>query len=113
MRLRCFSQMVGTLALAAMLASCSDDSKPGVRYDKGQQDMTVVPDGPTTVPDLPQPDVVWPDYGKRDKPVYPDMPRTDYSTGAFGCQVDTDCFGQKCCPTPWGVKLCAPACDIK
>jgi hypothetical protein len=30
----------------------------------------------------------------------------------FGCQSDADCFGQLCCPTPWGVKLCAPACDL-
>jgi large exoprotein involved in heme utilization and adhesion len=25
-----------------------------------------------------------------------------------GCKTDTDCFGQACCPTPWGCKLCQP-----
>lgn len=30
----------------------------------------------------------------------------------YGCQADSDCFGQICCPTPWGVKLCATVCDL-
>jgi len=37
-------------------------------------------------------------------------PEAGYSASPFGCQSDADCFGQRCCTTPWGVKLCAPAC---
>jgi hypothetical protein len=34
-----------------------------------------------------------------------------YSGSPFGCKQDSDCFGQVCCATPWGVKLCAPTCS--
>lgn len=33
-----------------------------------------------------------------------------YGGGAYGCQDDRDCFGMLCCPTPWGVRLCATTC---
>jgi hypothetical protein len=56
---------------------------------------------------------------KKDKFVWPDQPKKDHwpwpDTYApptpFGCQIDSDCFGIKCCPTPWGVKLCRNECD--
>ena len=75
-------------------------------------------------PDLPATDTVpWPDVQSPDKYKWPDQkppgdkwpwPGTDqYVPTPFGCQADTDCFGQKCCATPWGVKLCAPTCDLK
>lgn len=55
--------------------------------------------------------VKWPDLPpKRDKWPWP----TDGYAGSgspFGCQLDSDCFGVKCCPTPWGVHLCAADCD--
>lgn len=35
---------------------------------------------------------------------------TGYKGGPFGCTHDAECFGLKCCPTPWGVKLCAESC---
>jgi hypothetical protein len=58
---------------------------------------------PWPEPDLPW----WPDVGQPDGPIWPDT----YASGApFGCASDADCFGQQCCPTPWGVKLCAPTC---
>jgi hypothetical protein len=54
--------------------------------------------------------VTWPDVTRKDK--WP-WPADGYSSGGspFGCQVDSDCFGVKCCPTPWGVHLCATDCD--
>jgi len=36
---------------------------------------------------------------------------TGYKPSPFGCNVDAECFGLKCCPTPWGVKLCADTCN--
>jgi len=51
---------------------------------------------------------VWPDTTPKD-----DLwPKTDtYSSGTpFGCSSDADCFHIKCCPTPWGVKLCMGRC---
>jgi hypothetical protein len=54
-----------------------------------------------------------------DAPIFPDFPALDrnqtvqpdgYQAQPFGCTADSDCFGQRCCPTPWGVKLCALAC---
>jgi hypothetical protein len=52
---------------------------------------------------------------------YPDttQPTTDtfwptgdaYAGTPFGCEQDSDCFDLKCCPTPWGVKLCAATCS--
>jgi hypothetical protein len=90
-----------------VLGACDDDSSPPT-------DSTPVTeggsDGPTADtmpwPDQAVPDqFVWPDQGQ-DQIVWPDM----YSGTPFGCQSDADCFGQKCCPTPWGVKLCAATC---
>ncbi len=114
MRLR-WLLMLGPLALAAMLLSCGDDKPPAKNPDTGVRDFSALPDN-NTIADLPfanQEKQVMPDHGTSDKKVYQDYPPSDYSAGAFGCQADSDCFGQKCCPTPWGVKLCAPTCDIK
>ena len=60
-------------------------------------------DGRHVTPDVP----TFPDYPSPDrKPVLPD----GYQAQPFGCSLDSDCFGQRCCPTPWGVKLCATVC---
>ncbi len=57
---------------------------------------------------------------KADQYVWPDTsgnsdtwswPSDTYSGASFGCQIDADCFGKRCCPTPWGVKVCADACS--
>jgi hypothetical protein len=69
---------------------------------------------------------IWPDYGSQpdvqqsvpdgttssnsDSTTTESDSNVGYKGAAFGCQMDSDCFGQKCCPTPWGVKLCAPTC---
>jgi hypothetical protein len=99
------------LALAlGTLASCGDDESPSGKEDAGAQKDGASKDAP-----------VFPDVGAPDKPVYPDTRRPfdtkpwvhaeGYMAGTFGCQSDADCFGQRCCDTPWGVKLCAPTCN--
>lgn len=59
----------------------------------------------------PQPDqgYQWPDGPPPQVDAY-QWPDT-YSGTPFGCQMDSDCFGLKCCPTPWGVKLCTEVCE--
>jgi hypothetical protein len=56
-----------------------------------------------------------------DAPIFPDFPSVDhgktvlpdgYQAPPFGCAQDSDCFGQRCCPTPWGVRLCANSCGM-
>lgn len=75
---------------------------PGPWYDAPHQD-----DGWSQPPDTwwPQPDIMPPQSDLF--PPSPDM----YTGGPFGCTQDSDCFGLKCCPTPWGVKLCAETCQ--
>ncbi len=46
--------------------------------------------------ELPDDTTIWPDT---------------YSGTPFGCTTDADCFGQVCCKTPWGVKLCMATCQ--
>jgi hypothetical protein len=115
MRLRVFlplSILSGAFVFggALVLTGCSDN-KPPVVVDKGKPK-----DGGGQQPDQ----YVYPDLVKNDQPVWPDQPKYDlpppadaYVGTPFGCQSDTDCFGQVCCATPWGVKLCAPSCDLK
>lgn len=93
-----------------VFSGCDDDS--GTSNGTPPADTTV--DFPVAdqyvPPDIPTPDqYVWPDVSPQDQFVWPDGD-TGYSGTPFGCQSDTDCFGQKCCPTPWGVHLCAPTC---
>lgn len=117
---------VGVLSLAFLAPGCSDDPPPSQTYvdsnggggeagtgqdgtppkkdiNKPTPDQTQVQDGP-----------VWPDIWP-DSSGWPDwyQPPDQYVSSPFGCTADADCFGQKCCPTPWGVKLCAPTCDVK
>jgi hypothetical protein len=69
----------------------------------GPSDTAAIPDLPPVPPDrsLPAPGDLW-----------PPSPDT-YGPQPFGCQLASDCFGEKCCPTPWGVNLCAPSCDFE
>lgn len=94
------------LVLCIGLLGCDDDTPPPKR-DVVKQDVGSFPDTvpwPDTVPQADQ--FVWPDTSQ-DHTIWPDS----YQGTPFGCQSDDDCFGQKCCETPWGVKLCAPSCD--
>ena len=110
---------VGILGLVFLMPGCSDDPPPVYKdtfEDKkgvGSGEGGTKNDGNKPNPDIPgTPDQpVWPD-------IWPDTSKTPdwyqppdwYSGSPFGCQTNADCFGQKCCPTPWGVKLCAPTC---
>jgi hypothetical protein len=72
-------------------------------------DWPQYPDGPSYQPDLYP---WWPDGPQQQPDLYPWWPdQGTYSGSPFGCQQDSDCFGLKCCPTPWGVKLCAEVCQ--
>jgi hypothetical protein len=104
--------LMGAVALVFVfiLGSCGD-SKPPVNPDKKITHEAGV-DGPTAdVPTTTPDKYVWPDQKQGDKWPWPTPDQ--YVPTPFGCQADSDCFGQKCCATPWGVKLCAPTCDLK
>ena len=97
--------VVAMLLALPVLHGCSGSSAPPA----DQTSDTIVDSSPW--PDLPQPDqIVWPDQGRPDQQIWPDTYSDTYSGAPFGCQADSDCFGQKCCATPWGVKLCAATC---
>ena len=94
------------LLFALSLSACDEDEvapAKDIGVDVFKADMPpVVPDkGPDQIlwPDLPPPDAE-PDKG-------------GYKPSPFGCTSDADCFGQRCCPTPWGVKLCSADCGLK
>jgi len=107
--------LIVVAGLVSLMPGCSDDPAPPYE-DKGTQDTSagegLTPDTAVvtdTTPDLPP---IWPDIW----PDTSDMPVTplDLYVGApFGCKTDADCFGQMCCPTLWGVSLCAPTCTGK
>ena len=97
--------LFAALFLVALAAGCSDDNNTPM----GDTTVDTTVDAPATdyTVDQSQPDqFVWPDQGQPDQIIWPDS----YSGAPFGCQTNADCFGQKCCKTPWGVKLCAATC---
>jgi hypothetical protein len=96
------------LVVGGILSGCDDDSTPPADTSGKVEAGSDMPTGDIVPwPDAAQPDkFIWPDQGE-DQIVWPDA----YSGTPFGCETDGDCFGQKCCPTPWGVKLCAPTCN--
>jgi hypothetical protein len=88
-------RVLAPLVLLAAAAGCAGDMPPP------QGDVVLMETAPVDM-------YLWPDY------VSPGdtWPTGDsYSGAPFGCRNDSDCFGQRCCPTPWGVKLCAPTCS--
>lgn len=94
------TQWIVVLVVAACLG-CPGEAGPG-----DDPDGYAAPDGQPSgeaIPDQAIPD--WPTQ------VPDSVPWADtYSGSPFGCQSDADCFGLVCCPTPWGVKLCAETC---
>jgi hypothetical protein len=93
----------------AVVAACGENTPPPNNLDGtsegGQKDIAL---GEPLTPDAP----LWPDIGQQD--IGQDGAQPDsYKKSTFGCKSDLDCFGQKCCPTPWGVNLCAPTCFPK
>ncbi len=103
--------LIVVLSLALGLAlGCSDDDPPvgsdaPVKLDNGNNGFPDTYQGlePISWPDFSWPDTVAP------ADIFP-WPSDAYKGTTFGCRWDSDCFGQKCCPTPWGIKLCAPTC---
>lgn len=111
--------LVLVVALGVGLTSCSDDPAPGLSdgaVDQGQggggDASTNTPDTQAPLPDTQAPDTgsFWPDFGPSNPDTWPTQPDSYAPAAPFGCQSDLDCFGQKCCPTPWGAKMCAPSC---
>lgn len=98
--------ILGMVLSLGILVGCDDDTPPVVPADtNGQWDTGTTDTVPW--PDSTQPDqYVWPDQGA-DTTIWPDS----YSGTPFGCTSDADCFGQLCCKTPWGVKLCMATCQ--
>jgi len=96
---------------AVAVAGCSDDP-PAKKVDSAAPDQAGGQADFAPLPDQSRPDVMWPDL-KADtaKPPIDYSVPGDYGGTPFGCQTNADCFGQKCCATPWGVKLCASACN--
>ena len=105
--------LCGLMLAMGLIAACADDSAPPV--DAVQPKEAGVDSALDAATDgAPEQDAaealeedafVWPDQGEQPD-VWPHYPGV---TG-FGCQDDSGCFGQRCCPTPWGVKLCAATC---
>lgn len=95
------------------MVACSDDDPPSGK----DKDMKVEGDAPvrldTGEPDSGKKDTFeWPDVGDPDNQVGDLWPSGDmYSGTPFGCTTDADCFGLKCCATPWGVKICSKTCN--
>lgn len=102
---RCLGVLAVALLLSVALIACDDDTPPSQQYDTGQQQQ----DQGKTYYDVggQQPDWMWPDTSTNPDQMWPG----DTYASPFGCQQDSDCFGLKCCSTPWGVKLCAPTCS--
>lgn len=106
-------QIPWLLVCLALLVSCpgsydqplDSSSRDNVNWPGDSYNPWV--DGPGSdgaqAPDQSWPDTTAPDW-------FP-WPKDTYSGSPFGCQHDSDCFGLKCCPTPWGVKLCAEICQ--
>jgi hypothetical protein len=106
--------LVPVVLVLALSVGCPGDYEVPPTLDSATGDglWWPNPDGPTTKWDTNQqnPDYQWPDA----PPSQPDSFQwsDSYSSASpFGCKTDSDCFGLKCCPTPWGVKLCAEVCQ--
>ncbi|MCA9665880.1 MAG: hypothetical protein KC503_09840 [Myxococcales bacterium] len=99
---------IALLAVTIVVGASCGDSKPA-QQDTGVKDVNAqdVPQTSDITIDQPQGNDVWPDVNAD---IWPQN-EGGYGGGApFGCLNDTDCFGQKCCPTPWGVRMCAASC---
>jgi hypothetical protein len=95
---------LAAFVLAVLVGCAGDTPSSGTNEDQGSSwsadqsqllDQFSWPDQGPTQPQLDQGASPWSD---------------SYSGTGFGCASDADCFGLKCCSTPWGVKLCAATC---
>jgi len=97
-----FRVPMAVVLVLAVLGGCAGENPPAENNDQGSTtwgaDQSQLSD-----------QFVWPDQAQSQKDqqiVWPDS----YSSTPFGCVSDTDCFNLRCCPTPWGVKICASDC---
>jgi hypothetical protein len=112
---------VVALAFPFAILACAGDDKPAtggdakVGQDSSSDRGTVRIDTGAKKDTGTKDRFIWPD-SKADSSnptgdawQWPDL----YTGTPFGCQTNADCFGKTCCPTPWGVKVCADRCDSK
>jgi hypothetical protein len=106
------------LALAlGLLAGCPGNSamrKDGSVYPDGASDLPrfTWPDTqPGTKDTRPADQYKWPQPDTKPLADAWPWPQDSYQGTPFGCLEDADCFGQVCCPTPWGVKICVDTCE--
>jgi hypothetical protein len=90
------------LAVLAVLVAASLLGCPG---ELPRKDGKVAQESAVTVGDT----LRWPDAPPAKQDTWP-TPSDSYTPAPFGCVTDNDCFGQRCGPTAWGVRLCAPSC---
>ena len=102
---------LAALAVVALLSTgvaCSDDAPPANK--DANVDVHKQPDTGPRLDTGKKDTFMWPDSSDQGTPDVWPTPET-YSGTPFGCTADADCFGLKCCSTPWGVKICAQACN--
>lgn len=83
------------LLLALALTGCAGDLPPNTKPDSS----------PWPYPEASS----WPEASPQQQDQWPTKLDT-YQGAPFGCQGDEECFGLRCCATPWGVRLCADRC---
>ena len=115
-----FSAVVLAAGLLLASSGCGRSPLNKAPTDQGKKDTAVINDfagdaprdglGDGDMSEGPKDErpFVWPDLkGRTD--LWP-KPDTYGGPSPFGCHADTDCFHLRCCPTPWGVKLCMERC---
>ena len=102
----CF--LIAALFMVASLMACGARSSIGTAGNASNDAAmdTVWPVKDVAIPDRrPSDRFNWPD-APTDFFVWPEV----YAGTPFGCRSDADCFGERCCRTPWGVNLCNATC---
>jgi len=100
------------LPLVLLVASTACPGESNIRSDGTKDDTYQTQDVPQQFDGPAQPDYYYPyPDGPQQQPDFWYWPPDTYVGSPFGCQQDSDCFGLKCCTTPWGVKLCAEVCN--
>lgn len=91
------SILAALCALSWIIVACAGEA-PKVP-EAGADARPVVSDSAQNVwPDTSPPQDTWPHSAD------------SYAGTPFGCTSDAECFGRRCCATPWGISLCAERC---
>lgn len=91
-----FTLLIALLLLVGLPAGCAGDLPENAKPDSS----------PWSYPEASS----WPEGSTPSSDQWPGTKLDSYQGAPFGCQTDTDCFGLRCCDTPWGVRLCAERC---